>query len=116
MNKDMLIIKIKEIFDVEPENTFHTTNVITFRHKNKNKKMFGVLMCIAQSKVGLKGNEKIWLLNVKVNKDKDFGLRNIKGILPAFHMNKANWIGIDIMNMSFDLLIDLIHDSYQETK
>ena len=89
-------------------------NYAVFRH-GENSKWFAVVMDVAKSKVGLPGDGKIDIVNVKCDFILIGSLLEQKGFFPAYHMNKANWISVAldgsveddmikwILGMSFDL-------------
>ena len=62
-----------------------------FRHGD-NQKWFAVIMDIPKNKLGLDGNEKIDVVNFKCEPELVYILRSERGIFPAYHMNKENWL------------------------
>ncbi len=64
-----------------------------FRHSN-NQKWFALIMAVSKNKIGLNGNEKIDILNVKCDPIMIGSLLNEKGFFPAYHMSKSSWITI----------------------
>ncbi len=64
-----------------------------FRHAN-NKKWFAVIMDIPKSKLGLKDEGIISIMNLKCDPLLVGSLRSETGIFPAYHMNKTNWISV----------------------
>ncbi len=90
-------------------------NYCVFRHKN-NKKWFALIMDIPKSKIGLSGNEKIDVLNVKCDPIMIGSLLNEKGLFPAYHMSKASWITVALDGSADDEKIKwLIDISYELT-
>ena len=73
-------------------------------------------MNIPPSRLGLEGDGEIDILNVKVDPDDALVLRLADSILPAYHMNKKNWVSVviegDIPN---ELLLDLLETSHRLT-
>ena len=65
-----------------------------FRH-NDNNKWYGIVMDIPRVKLGLDGDEKVDILNVKCDDVllKDM-LLQVDGYYPAYHQSKGNWITI----------------------
>jgi len=84
-----------------------------FRHKN-NRKWFALIMDIPKSKIGLSGNEKINVLDVKCDPVLIGSLLNEKGFFPAYHMSKSNWITIaldgSVDNEKIKWLIDMSYE------
>jgi len=63
------------------------------RHEG-TEKWFGLIMSVPKGRLGLDGNADIEILNVKTDVDKVGSLRRMKGVLPAYHMNKEHWVSI----------------------
>lgn len=74
----------------KPEYLFETSDTAVFR-KGKRKKWYAVVMNISRSKLGLKSDEKVAVLNVKLNPNDVALLVDHKGYFPAYHMNKKHW-------------------------
>lgn len=80
-----------------------------------NKKWFGLLMNIPKQKLGLSGDDNIDVLNIKTDPVVIGSFIKQRGIMPAYHMNKASWVSVlldgsvplsDIeflLNVSFEL-------------
>ncbi len=92
MNRKQLEEYIEETYSAEPEHpwapeTMHTV----FRHSN-NRKWFAVIMDIPKVKLGIKEDGMISIVNLKCDPVMTGSLLMEKGIHPAYHMNKANWV------------------------
>ena len=74
----------------KPDYLFETSDTAVFR-KGKRKKWYAVVMNISRSKLGLKSDEKVTVLNVKLNPNDVALLVDRKGYFPAYHMNKKHW-------------------------
>lgn len=104
-------IKLK--YDIEGEYLFKTSpNVAVFRRKD-NKKWFAVLMKLEGKKLGSIDRESIEVINIKSSHEKVKKLLEIKGVYPAYHMNKKHWITI-LLDRSIldDKIFKLILESY----
>lgn len=64
-----------------------------YRHSH-NKKWFAVIMDIPASKLGLKNDEIISIVNLKCDPILIGSLHKDNGIYPAYHMNKSYWISV----------------------
>ena len=85
-----------------------------FRH-NANQKWFAVVMHIPKSKLGIKEDGSVDVVNLKCRSDMLEWLWNENGIFPAYHMNKMHWISVildstvtadtvtNLLEISFDL-------------
>lgn len=85
-----------------------------FRHANK--KWFAVVLNVPDCKLGLKGDGNTDVLNVKCERALVDNFLSQNGILPAYHMNKDNWISI-LLNGTVDRVkaFALIDASYNLT-
>lgn len=86
-----------------------------FRHVN-NRKWFALVMDVPKNKLGLAGDERMDIVNVKCDPVLISSLRNKDGFFPAYHMNKTNWITISLEGtVPDDELKMLIDMSYEAT-
>lgn len=84
--------------------------------RHKNGKWYAIIMNIEKSRLGMEGNERIDIIDVKCNPDMVGLLTQTFGFLPGYHMNKKNWITmlldgsvseakiLDFLDMSYDLI------------
>jgi len=86
---------------------------IVFRNP-KNKKWFAIIMDIEKSKLGLEGEGKVDIVDLRCDNILIGSLLHNKGYLPAYHMSKKNWITA-LLDGSADEneLKDLVHLSYE---
>lgn len=105
---------IDKNFKISPEFLFKNhQNFAVFRHTN-NKKWFCLFMPLNPKKLGLNGNNEIFVLNLKT--DMANILINYKEIFPAYHMNKRHWISVLLnSNIEKELVFDLIKTSFDLT-
>ena len=69
------------------------TETLVLRHANSGK-WFALLMRVKKSSLGLGGEERIDVMNVKLDPALAVSLREREGILPAYHMNKERWVSV----------------------
>lgn len=62
--------------------------------RGDNRKWFGAFLSVSGDRVGLETKETVQLLNVKCHPIMIGSLLGEKGYLPAYHMNKTNWVSI----------------------
>lgn len=103
-------------YNVLPEYIFEKfPNYCVFRHENE-KKWFCLLMTIPKKKLGGDSDEKIEVIDLKIDPALGDILRNSSYIYPAYHMNKEHWITIDLSQIDHvEQIADLLEDSYQLT-
>lgn len=87
-----------------------------FRHQS-NQKWFALIAAVPSEKLHLSGAEGlVWLINLKLNPDLIDVLKNQRGFLPAYHMNKRTWISVLLDgSVEFDELKKLIDESFALT-
>lgn len=85
-----------------------------YRHGN-NKKWFAVIMDIPKSKIGIREDGNISVVNLKTEPSLVGALVENDGVHRAYHMNKTHWITVELtektsleqilwlLEMSFDL-------------
>ncbi len=114
MNRQEVIDFIENEFDVRPEYLWESfPDYAVFRNR-KNKKWFALVAGIEKRKLGLDGNERISVLNVKCDPILIGSLLHNEGFLPAYHMSKKSWITIRLDGSAPDEQIkDLIRLSYE---
>ncbi len=110
MNRNQLLQYISDRYSVDEEHPWEKyPEFSVFRHRN-NKKWFALIMDIPKSRLGLKENEMIDILNVKCDPIVIGSLRQEKGFYPAYHMNKTNWITIALDGSADDEKIKWLLD------
>lgn len=86
-----------------------------FRHKS-NRKWFAIIMNVSSDKIGLNNDNIIDIINVKCDQLLIGSLLTHSGFVPAYHMNKNNWISIILEKISDEETIKwLIDMSYAAT-
>ena len=116
MDRATLIAFITEQYSAHEENPWKRyPNYAVFRHKS-NQKWFALMMNISKSKLGLPSDEMIDVLNVKCDPMLISTLRNEKGVYPAYHMNKENWLTLALDgSIKDDQLKWLLDQSFELT-
>ncbi len=87
-----------------------------FRHRN-NSKWFGLLMNIDRKLLDSSDTkETVDVLNLKADENKIPALHKIRGIYPAYHMNRKKWISVMLDDTLADGdVLDLINESFRLT-
>ena len=108
---------IKKKYKVSPEYPWGKyENNAVFRHAD-NKKWFALVLEVGRDKLGLSGNERVDVINLKID-DRMFKEMLLKenGILPAYHMNKEHWISVILDGtVKEDKVFELISASFLAT-
>ncbi len=92
--RDRLLAWVKKKYGVSPENLRmnHPEDVV-FRHED-NGKWFGILMNLPERELGLAGERRVDILNVKPG---DGRLAELLALQPGFfrnRVNRGNWISV----------------------
>ena len=93
--KESVFAYIREAYGREPEYLWDRfPDYAVFRHAD-NRKWFAVVMDVPRGKLGLDGDGKIDILNVKLGDPLiDDLLIGQPGYLRAYHMSKGAWVSI----------------------
>ncbi len=94
MNLNELIAWVQKIYGASPEYLWPDyPQTFVFRHAD-NRKWFGVVMEVERRKLGLPGDGKVFLIDVKTGPVLGGSYFGQPGIVKAWHMNKNHWLGI----------------------
>ena len=108
---------VKSQYGVDPDHPFEKdAETSVFRHAD-NKKWFGLIMKVSGVKLGLGTTAFISVINLKID---DPVFRDIlieqPGIIPAYHMNKRQWITVFLDGtVQKERVFDLIDASFMAT-
>ena len=92
MNRKELTKLIEEYYGTKPDYPWKDyPSFEVFRHSS-NRKWFALIMDVPRSKIGLKGDEPIDIVNFKCDQALIGSLRMSPGFFPAYHMNKQFWV------------------------
>ena len=117
MNRQEITNFIQNEFDVQGEQLWATFPDYTVFRNQRNKKWFAIIMDVEPDKLGLEGDERIDIIDVKVDDSmlKDILLQQV-GFFPGYHMNKAKWISIALDgSVSLEEICRQIDNSFEAT-
>lgn len=115
MNTTTLLEKINERYHAQPEYLWKNfPDYAVFRHQD-NRKWFTILMVVEGTKIGLQQTEKIPMISVKAKPEEIGSLRMLKGVYPAYHMNKEHWLSLNLAEIDEALLFELLDESFALT-
>ncbi|MCR5601441.1 MAG: MmcQ/YjbR family DNA-binding protein [Ruminococcus sp.] len=85
-----------------------------------NNKWYAIIMNVDGRKIGLPDTGKLDIINVKCSHLMTGSLLAMKGIVPAYHMNKNNWVSV-LLDGSVDIgqvtaLLEMSHELVDRTK
>ena len=115
MKREEIYEYVKKQYGTVPEYLWkESPESAVLRHKNG--KWYAVLKQVEKSRLGLEGDTKVDILDVKCDADMGGLLTQTYGFLPGYHMNKKYWITmlldgtvseakiLDFLDMSYDLI------------
>ena len=102
----------KERFGTEPEYLWASAPDAAVLRNRANAKWYGIVMSVDRKKLGLKGEGKVDILDVKFQPQAGGFLFSQKGVLPAYHLNRRTWIGVLLDGKTDEKLVfGMIEDS-----
>ena len=117
MMRQKLFEHVKKTYNAKPEYLWKKyPDYAIFRHCD-NHKWFGLVMDVPRSRLGLSGDERVDILNVKLL-DPLFVdmLIEREGIFRGYHIGKGNWISILLDGtVAFGEVCALLDESYLTT-
>ncbi|CNI04976.1 MmcQ/YjbR family DNA-binding protein [Yersinia vastinensis] len=116
MKRETLFNYAREHFNSDPEYLWSKFPSYAVLRHHDGKKWFGIVMNVPGTKLGLKTENKIDVLEVKVRPEFIGSLRQKEGILPAYHMNKEHWVSVLLSGpLSSEEIYDLLTESHDLT-
>ncbi len=115
LQRDRITQQIQDTYGAEAEYLWaDTPDCAVFRHPG-SKKWFGIMMRVLPERLGMNSGKAIDIINVKCGPILAGSLLTEKGFLPAYHMNKNNWITIllddSVPDEQITPLLELSYDS-----
>ena len=107
----------RETYQTEPEYLWVRMPEAAVLRNAENDKWYAVMMKISKDKLGMKGKELVWILDLKCEPMLIGSLLEMDGYLPAYHMNKMHWIGV-LMDGTVrkEQILELLDLSYHLTE
>ena len=103
-------------YGVEPDYPFSTAPTYAVLRHLSNRKWFALLMDVPRFRLGLDGEEKVDILNIKCDPILSGSLRLQEGYFPAYHMNHDGWLTILLDGtVPIEEIIPLLDLSYELT-
>ncbi|MBO5356163.1 MAG: MmcQ/YjbR family DNA-binding protein [Clostridia bacterium] len=108
-NEIIEYIRLK--YNSELEFLWNDDNAIARR--TDNKKWYIVFMTIPKSKLGLKSNDRVEVINLRLTEENVAGCVDNMHFFPAYHMNKRYWITV-MLDSEIDTgeILKLVDESY----
>ena len=117
INREEIFKYVKDKFSTLPEYLWQKFPDYAVLRHNHNSKWYGIVMNVPKHKIGIEGNEKIDILDIKCDFLMIGSLLQKKGFFPAYHMNKEHWITIILDgSVSKEETFNLLDLSFNLTK
>lgn len=116
MDRENVLRYARERFGSEPEYLWvKYPGYCVLRHTN-NRKWYAAVMDVPRNKLGLSGDSTVDILNVKCDPILLGSFLGTSGFLPAYHMNKSNWVSVLLDGAVPDeTIVNLLDISYDLT-
>jgi len=116
MKREDVFNYVKDTYKTEPEYLWEKLpNYAVLRHCT-NDKWYAIIMDVDKSKLGLSGSGKEDIIDIKLNPEKVEEFLEFDDFLPAYHMNKKNWVSVRLAKIDKNTLTKLIDRSFELTK
>ena len=92
--KEDVFAYVKKTYHVEPDYPFPTAPEYPVLRHRDSRKWFALIMDVPRDRLGLPGQERVDVINLKCSSALSGSLRMQAGILPAYHMHRDNWITV----------------------
>lgn len=110
MDRNGLEKYIAEVYSTDAEFPWASyPDYMVFRHYG-NRKWFAVIMTVPKEKLGLSEEGKLDIVNLKCEPAVIGSLVLERGIFPAYHMSKTNWISVALDGSVSDNKIEMLLD------
>ena len=86
-----------------------------FRHAD-TRKWYAIVMKVPRRKFGIKSDEVIEVVNLKLPTEMFGSFGASDGVYPAYHMNKLHWISVLLPDAPDDVVQFLTSVSFEATK
>ena len=117
MNKDELIAYVQDRYGVEPEYLWEKFPTAYVHRHHNNRKWFAVSMDVRRERLGVAGTGLVCVIDLKCGPLLGGSYLGKSGVIPAWHMNKTNWIGLLLDGSAEDETVkELLEISYDLTK
>lgn len=114
--KERVLAYAKRTYGTVPDRPFATAPTYEVLRHEGSKKWYALFMDIPANKLGLQGEEKVDIINLKCDPILAGSLRDGVGIFPGYHLNHASWITV-LLDGTVDIrdICPLVDISYTMT-
>ena len=115
--REAVFAYVSNSYGVEPDYPFSTAPSYPVLRHPGSRKWFALVMDVPRNRLGLEGEERVDVINLKCSASLSGVLRRQEGILPAYHMHRDSWITVLLDGtVAAEDIFPLIDLSYELTK
>ncbi|GHP14438.1 hypothetical protein YK48G_18630 [Lentilactobacillus fungorum] len=115
MEREEIFAYVNQKYHSQPEYLWKKyPSYAVLRHQD-NRKWYGLVMEVARKNLALGESGSEDVMDIKMMPDEIDALQKMNGFLPAYHMNKDNWLSVRISQVPTSENHQLIDASYQLT-
>ena len=93
-SRESVFAYVRKKFGTEPEYPWAWyPRYAVLRHR-QGRKWYGLIMDVPANRLGLCGDGQVEIINLKSGCALDLLIGGTPGILPAYHMDKRNWVSV----------------------
>ena len=116
MNKQDFLSHCIEVYGTSPDYPFDEDfETAVLRHAD-NRKWYAIVMRVSRRKFGLRSDEVIDVVNLKLPTEMFGSFDASDGVYPAYHMNKHHWISVLLPDAPEDIVHFLTNVSFEATR
>lgn len=116
MNKQDFLSHCLEVYGTSPDYPFDEDfETAVLRHAD-NRKWYAIVMRVSRRKFGLRSDEVIDVVNLKLPTEMFGSFDASDGVHPAYHMNKRHWISVLLPDAPEDIVQFLTNVSFEATR
>lgn len=116
MTKQDFLEYCANTFGTQPDYPFDEDfETAVLRHAD-NRKWYAIVMKVSRRKFGIKNDEVIDVVNMKLPTEMFGSFGTADGVYPAYHMNKLHWISVLLPDAPDDVVEFLTSVSFEATR
>ncbi len=92
--RETMLQYARDTYGTEPDCPFRDTPEAVVLRRETSRRWYALIMNVSRRTLGLPGEGMTDVMNVKADPILILSLRAQPGFLPAYHMNKEQWISI----------------------
>ena len=116
MTKQDFLEYCANTFGTQPDYPFDEDfETAVLRHAD-SRKWYAIVMKVSRRKFGMKNDEVIDVVNMKLPTEMFGSFGTADGVYPAYHMNKLHWISVLLPDAPDDVVEFLTSVSFEATR